>query len=101
MEEFFALIEEHIKEYGYSDVKKLCVSLAIEKFKDLRRYPKSYSDAMVIADLNQNSSKIAMAAIEIDAKVGVENQLQHNDNGTNRTYSNSIMAYSDVIGFVN
>lgn len=101
MEEFFALIEEHIKEYGYSDVKKLCVSLAIEKFKDLRTYPKSYTDFMILADLTQNSSKIAMAAIEIDAKFGVENQTAHNDNGTNRTYSNGIMAYSNVIGFVN
>ena len=42
-----------------------------------------------------------MAAIEIDAKDGVEGQTAHSESGYNRTYSDGIMAYKDVIGFAN
>ena len=52
-------------------------------------------------DMKKNKAKIAMAAIEIDAKDGAEGQLSHGESGISRTYYNGIMAYKDVIGFAN
>ena len=99
MSNFIAEIQELITEYGYTDVSDLCVTLSIETFRDLRNYPKSFTDDKKLSDMRENSSKIAMAAIEIDSKQGAENQTAHSDNGTNRTFSKNIMAYSHVIGY--
>lgn len=101
MSEFIAEIQALITEYGYTDVSNLCVTLAIETFRDLRHYPSTYTDDKKLSDMRENSSKIAMAAIEISAKYGVENQTGHNDNGTNRQYAKNLLAYSDVIGYAN
>ena len=54
-----------------------------------------------MADMEKNKAKIAMATIEIDSKVGAENQLSHGENGITRSYYEGIMAYKDLIGFVN
>lgn len=86
-------------EYGVT-VSELSITLAIETFADLRNYPSSWSDSKKLADMEKNISKIAMASIEIESKNGAENQLSHNEQGTNRTYYNGIMAYKDVICIV-
>lgn len=99
MEEFIAEIQGLITEYGYVDVSNLCITLAIEKFRDIRNYPSSYDNDRIIADMKRNKSKIAMAAIEIDSKVGAENQLSDSENGHSRTYSQRVMAYEGVIGY--
>ena len=99
MNEFIDEIQDLIIEYGYTDVSNLCVTLAIEKFQDIRNYPASYDDERILADLEKNRSKIAMAAIEIDSKVGAENQLSMSENGTSRTFKDGIMAYEGVIGY--
>lgn len=99
MNEFIVEIQGLISEYGYADVSNLCVTLAIEKFQDIRNYPSSYDEDRTLADLEKNKSKIAMAAIEIDSKVGAENQLSMSENGISRSYSESIMAYKGVIGY--
>lgn len=100
MDEFIESIQALITEYDSTyTVSKLCITLAIEKFKDIRNYPKSYDDEKILADMNANISKIAMGAIELDAKVGVENQTSYGSNGDSRTYSDHIMAYDGVIGF--
>ena len=51
--------------------------------------------------MRNSIAKIAMAVVEIDAKDGVEGQTAHSESGYNRTYSDCIMAYKDVIGFAN
>lgn len=96
IEEIRALITEYDSDYT---VSTLNITLAIEIFSDIRNYPKSYTDAMKLEDMRKNSSKIAMAAIELDAKSGIENQTAHSENGTSRTYSKSLMAFDGVIGF--
>ena len=51
--------------------------------------------------MEKNKAKIAMAAIEIDAKDGAEGQVQMSENGISRTWTDHITAYRDVIGFAN
>ena len=82
--------------------KELSVDLAIEFYKDLRNYPASFTDVMIETDMTANLSKIVYATIEIDAKIGVEGQTSHNDNGTNRGYGNLPLpkAYATVTPFV-
>ena len=100
MNEFIEKIKAMTTEYGVT-VSELSITLAIETFADLRNYPSSWNDDKRLADMEKNKSKIAMGAIEIDSKEGAENQLTHNANGTNRSFYAGIMAYKDVIGFVN
>lgn len=98
MEDFIAKIKSMTTEYGVT-TSDLAVTLAIEQFETIRHYPASYDEARKLADMEKHKAKIAMAAIEIDAKDGAENQLSHSENGTSRSYYNGIMAYKDVIGF--
>lgn len=91
-------ITELVSEYGV-DATTLSISLAIELFKDLRNYPSTWADEKIAADLAKHESKIAMAAVEIDAKNGIENQTCHNEGGYTRQYSERLMAYRDVVGF--
>ena len=100
MEALVANIKEMTTEYGV-EISDFVVVLAIEQFETIRNYPVSWDENKKLADMEKNKAKIAMAAIEIDSKVGAENQITHNENGTNRTFYDGIMAYKDVIGFVN
>lgn len=102
MDEFIKKIKEMTAEYD-SEIKvsDLAVNLAIEAFKALRNYPGSWDEDKILADLEKNKAKIAMAAIEIDSKNGAENQLSHSENGISRTFSEYLMAYKGVVGFAN
>lgn len=101
MEEFIEKIKSMTTEYLGYEPNSLVVNLAIEQFQALRNYPKSYTDDMKLEDMKKHIAKISMAAIEIDAKDGAEGQTAHSESGYNRTYSQYIMAYNDVIGFAN
>lgn len=81
--------------------QQLSVDLAVEQFKDLRNYPSSFTDEMIETDLFNNLNKIAMAVAEIDAKVGIEGQTGHSENGINRSYGDSALpkAYATVISY--
>lgn len=98
MGDFETSVKQAAIQYG-ADVSGLSVALAIEMFRDVRNYPSTYTDEMILADMEKHSKKIAMAAVEIDSKGGVENQIAHSENGTNRTYYQGIMAYKNVVGF--
>ena len=100
MEDFIAKIKSMTTEYGV-ETSELVVALAIEQFETIRNYPSSWNEEKKMADMKKNKAKIAMAAIEIDAKDGAENQTAMSENGISRTYYNGIMAYKDVIGFAN
>ena len=100
MEDFIQEIKSMTSEYGV-ETSDLVVNLAIESFKGLRNYPASWTEDKILADMEKNKAKIAMAAIEIDSKDGAENQLSHSENSTSRSYYDGIMAYKDVIGFAN
>lgn len=102
MDDFIAEIKGMITEYDAEiNVSELTVNLAIEAFETLRNYPDSWDDEKILADLEKNKAKIAMAAIEIDSKNGAENQLNHSENGISRRFSEYLLAYKDVVGFAN
>lgn len=90
-----------VGEYGVENISTLSIQLAIERFKDLRNYPKTWDDEKIQADMVKNVSKIAMASIEIDSKDAMEGQTQHSENGVTRTFTSGILAYNDVIGYAN
>lgn len=81
----------------------LSVDLAIEQFRDCRSYPKSYSEEMILADMEKNISKITMAVVEIESKNGAEGETSHNESGTNRSYGTNPLpkAYATVVQFAN
>lgn len=85
MSGFITVVKEIITEYGIA-ASDLSVMFAIETYRDLRNYPKSYTDDKILADMESNKNKIAMAAVEIDAKEGIEGQTADTDNGVNRSY---------------
>lgn len=89
--------------YLGEEPRALSVNLAIEQYKDCRHFPKSYTAEMIGADMTANISKIAYATIEIDAKIGIEGQTSHNENGLNRGYGQMAIpkAYASVIPFAN
>ena len=93
-----ASVKEKATKYG-AEVSDLAVELAIETFKDLRHYPRGVDVDLINKDLEANLNKIAMAAVEIEAKVGVEGQVAHSENGTVRTYTDGILAYRSVTGY--
>lgn len=93
-----ARVKDLAKEYG-AEVSTLAANLAIEAFRDIRHYPNKMSDAQIDKDLNDNENKIAMAAVEIDSKVGVEGQVAHSENGMVRTYTDGLLAYRGVTGY--
>lgn len=102
MDEFIKKIKEMTAEYDLEiKVSDLTVNLAVEAFETLRNYPGSWDEDKILADLEKNKAKIAMAAIEIDSKNGAENQLSHSENGISRTFSEYLMAYKGVVGFAN
>lgn len=98
MDAVISEIKALVTDYGVA-TSELSINLAIEIYVGLRNYPTIFTMDQRIEDIRKNKAKIAMAVIEIDAKDGVENQLSHSENGISRTYSNRIMAYSDVIGY--
>lgn len=102
MDGFIEEIKKMITEYDEQiTVSDLVINLAIEAFKELRNYPGTWDEYKILADLEKNKAKIAMAAIEIDSKNGAENQLSHSENGISRTFSEYLMAYKGVVGFAN
>lgn len=102
MADFVEEIKKMITEYDEQiTISDLVINLAIEAFKELRNYPGTWDEDKILADLEKNKAKIAMAAIEIESKNGVEGQLSHGENGISRTYSEYLMAYKGVIGFAN
>lgn len=100
MDVLIAEIKNLITEYGV-ETSDLTILFAIEQFEIIRNYPLTWDEEKKIADMEKNKAKIAMAAIEIDAKDGAEGQVSHSENGISRTWSDKISAYKDVIGFAN
>lgn len=104
MDKFIAMITEMATKYLDNDVpSELSVALAIEQYKDCRNYPSTYTDEMILADMQNAKNKIAMAVAEIDAKVGIEGHQSFSENGISRNFGNNPLpkAYATVTPFVN
>ena len=95
MEDFISVLNTLVEAYGVKP-EPLVVNLAIEMFKDIRHYPTSYTEEMILADLNLNKSKIAMCIVELDSKQGMENETSHTENGYKLEFSSRPIAYKTV-----
>lgn len=83
---------------------KLLIDFAIEKYKQLRNYPESYSDEQIKKDLEKNKTTIAMAVVDLYIKTGAFGETSHSENSTTRSYENAYISssiYKDVLPFVN
>lgn len=100
MEQFVEKIKSKTSEYGVN-TSNLAVDLAIEQFETIRNYPPLWDETKKLDDMEKHKAKIAMAAIEIDSKDGAEGQTGMSENGISRTWTDSIMAYKNVVGFAN
>lgn len=96
---FVSQVITNATEYlGYAP-KQLTVDMAIEIFADLRRYPSDYTADMILDDKELNIAKISMAVVELDAKIGIEGQISHSENGMARNYGSLLnpKAYANVV----
>ena len=93
--EIKALATTYIDDTSFT-ISTLSVSLAIEKFSDIRNYNSSYTDEQKLSDMENNKQKIAMASVEIESKKGLEGETSHSEIGTSRTYGKTLEAYSTV-----
>lgn len=93
--EIKALATTYVDDTNFT-ISTLSVSLAIEKFIDIRNYSSSVTDKQKIADMEKHKNKIAMASVEIESKNGMEGQTSHSEVGTSRTYADNIQAYLTV-----
>ena len=98
MQSFVESIIDKLAEYG-AEVSELSVELAIEAFKEIRNYPASYDSERIEADLLANQSKISMAAVEIESRNGMENEVSRSENGVTLNFYDGIRAYRGVTGF--
>jgi hypothetical protein len=81
----------------------LLVDFVIEKYKDLRNYPSSFSDEKIEKDIEKHISTIAMAVVDLKMKEGAEGETSHSENSTSRTYENAYISssiFKDVLPYV-
>lgn len=81
----------------------LLVDFVIEKYKDLRNYPYSFSDEKIEKDIEKHISTISMAVVDLKMKEGAEGETSHSENSTSRTYENAYISssiFKDVLPYV-
>ena len=81
----------------------LLVDFVMEKHRDLRNYPSSFSDEKIEKDIEKHISTIAMAVVDLKMKEGAEGETSHSENSTSRTYENAYISssiFKDVLPYV-
>lgn len=110
-----ATISEMIKEKaiiyidGIDEVKgqkpnDMLIDFVIEKYKQHRNYPKTFSEEKIEADMVEHLSTMAMAVVDMFMKTGAEGEKSHKENNISREYENayiSISVFNDVLPYVN
>lgn len=81
----------------------MLVDFVIEKWKDKRNYPMSFSEDRINNDMNNHISTLAMAVLDLHIKAGFEGQTSSSENGISRVFENAYISSSifvDVLPFV-
>lgn len=109
MEEFLAKLMAKATEYLHSieeleDVTppSMLLDFSIEKYKQKRNYPNSFSDERILKDLNSNLTTIAMAVVDLYMKIGAEGETEHQEKNITRVYENAYISasiFNDVLPF--
>lgn len=95
---YFTLMDEDIREK--EGFLLLLVKSAIDQYKTLRRYPESYTDEMIEADVKRyfkaRKTDVAMTVIpEMYGRIGAEGLALLTDAGTVRQFKNQTL-FNDV-----
>ena len=94
---------EEQQELAGESPSTLLVDFVIEKYKDLRNYPYSFSDEKIEKDIEKHISTISMAVVDLKMKEGAEGETSHSENSTSRTYENAYISssiFKDVLPYV-
>lgn len=96
-------VAEKAKIYLGEEPSALAVDFAIGKFRDRINFPHSFTEAQISSVMESNLATIAMAVVDLEAKVGGEGETGHTDSGTTRQYENayiSLSIFSDITPYV-
>jgi len=105
MEELLDEILEDLKtELGLTDASKIAIlsskiKSAIREVRLKRNYPESFTEDRIVEDLNNHYSIIREVSIYDFNQYGVEGQLTHNSNGTNRTWKSRSDCFIGVVSY--
>lgn len=82
---------------------ELLIDFVVEKYKQHRCFPKSFSEEKIERDMRNHLSTMAMAVVDIFVKTGAEGQTSHTENGITRVYENAYISesvFKDVFPYV-
>lgn len=82
----------------------MLIDFVVEKYKQHRNYPLYTKDDAINDDLYSHISTIAMAVVDMYAKMGAEGEKSHSENGVTRQYESAYISTSifiDVLPYVN
>lgn len=65
------------------------VDFVIEHLTESCHFPSHFTEQDIVSDLSKVKNTLAMACVEVYARVGTEGQTAHSENGTSRTYDGS------------
>lgn len=85
-------------------VNPMLVDFVIEKFKQRRNYPSTFTDEIIENDLSEHLSTMAMAIVDMLNKLGAEGEQSHTENSVTRQYESAYISTSifcDVLPYVN
>ena len=77
------------------------VDFVIEFVSQNCHFPSHFKEANIVADLEKGKNSIAMACVDIYAKVGAEGQSSHSEINILRTYDSSWITFDLVANFPN
>lgn len=65
------------------------VDFVIESISQNCHFPSHFEEKNIVSDLSKGKTTLAMACVEVYAKVGGEGQVSHGENSISRTYDSS------------
>lgn len=77
------------------------VDFVIEHISQNCHFPSHFAEKNIVSDLSRGKNSLAMACVEIYAKVGVEGQVSHGENSITRAYDSAWISPSIYSAFPN
>lgn len=107
MNELTNYVSEKAKQYVEENEGKLdkfpisIVDFVIEYATNECHFPKNFTERDIVYDLERGKNSLAMACVDIYAKVGAEGQTSHGENGVSRSYQKSWITFDLISNFPN
>lgn len=77
------------------------VDFVIEYVANECHFPKHFTERNIVYDLEKGKNSLAMACIDIYAKVGGEGQTSHSENSVSRSYKSAWITFDLISNFPN